>query len=462
MTHGHWSVAPSSTGSPPSRSRPALLLTGLLTCFPVLASSDALIAADPATPVVPMAPLVWPSQPVNAGPSPSVDRSEALSAWQRANARVADFPRGHADLLKWEAQQQPTAPSPDARQGSSLSLSEALQRSVILRPDLVAGPNALPAAQIEIRSAWSDHTRQVQGAWLAAVAAKERLAIASEVLDNARVGAELGRRMVEAGNWSQVRHLREQLVETRARQAWMSAALAVRIQTEQLARWLGAWDNAQAQQLVDRLPDRLPAVPPQVPQHADAQAKALAGWPGLESQRQRLRTALPLPGLDEWDSAVSSAAPHIDAGNPSATTTNPALQDWRLFNNHRIQDMAKERAEVLSEATWRRSQVREAEAAMQANHALARLAQEELLAQQRTSEQETLLRYNGMLMSTWDLLAAARERLSALDHTITARLNYWQAEADWRSLMAGGRYAGAQGAPGDGASGKTETAAGGH
>jgi len=31
--------------------------------------------------------------------------------WKKANAAVARFPRCHADLLKWEAQQQPDAPA---------------------------------------------------------------------------------------------------------------------------------------------------------------------------------------------------------------------------------------------------------------------------------------------------------------------------------------------------------------
>jgi hypothetical protein len=36
------------------------------------------------------------------------------TGWSRANAEVGQFPRGHADILKWEAQQaaQPTASPP--------------------------------------------------------------------------------------------------------------------------------------------------------------------------------------------------------------------------------------------------------------------------------------------------------------------------------------------------------------
>ncbi|MFP5467874.1 MAG: TolC family protein [Gammaproteobacteria bacterium] len=444
MTHGHKFVAPLSPGSPRRHTRPLWLLAGLLSCWPAFSGTNALTAADPSTPVAPVEPLTWPSVPIETGPGPGTERSRALAAWQRANDRVAEFPRGHVDLLKWEARQPASAAASPAQRHAPLTLAEALQRSLALRPGLVAGPDAVPMQQTRLQSQWADHVRQVQAAWLAAVLARERQRIAADVLDNARVGAELGRRMVEAGNWSQARHLREQLIETRARQAWMIAGLALRVQTEQLARLIGVWDNAEIRQLVDRLPDQLPAVPPQVPQQPDAQAQALARWPGLDSQRARLGTVGSLPGLGDWDAAVEQAGQQFKNPVPESTAPAPTLQDRRLFNNHRIPEVARERGALLAEATLRRSQVREAEAAMQAYHALARLAQDELLVRQRIAEQETLLRYNGMLVSTWDLLAAARDRLSALDEASTARLVYWQAEADWRSLIAGGRYAGTQ------------------
>lgn len=60
------------------------------------------------------------SHPAPAGPKP-VYRSvlpltpggveEGSVAWRQANADVARFPRGHADLLKWEEAQQ-AAPAP--------------------------------------------------------------------------------------------------------------------------------------------------------------------------------------------------------------------------------------------------------------------------------------------------------------------------------------------------------------
>lgn len=463
MSHGHPSPARCSHRLRGDLYLP-LLLAGWLGSSTALAvapaqpfATDALEAANPSAQASPLTPLAWPSTPVDTGPAPASDRAQALAAWQQANARVAGFPRGHADLLKWEASQ-----ASGTRQEFSaplFSIIDALQRSLRLHPDLLASPDLAPSERLWLQSRWADHVRQVQSAWLAAVAANERHRIATDVLENARIGAELGHRMVQAGNWSQARHLREQLIETRARQRWMASALELRVQVEELARLTGIWDSAEVAQMTQRLPTQLPAAPAQPPHEAQAQALALSRWPGLDTLRARLGGALPLPGLDAWDEAIEQAVSRLGAKDAPVSEETPGISDRRLFNNHRILHTAGLRAELLAEATRRRSQVREATAALQAHHALARLAQDELLAHQRLAEQETLLRYNGMLMSTWDLLATARERLAALDETTQARHRYWQAEADWRSLLAGGRYAGSQAANGGS---KASPAAGGH
>jgi DNA-binding transcriptional MerR regulator len=142
--------------------------------------------------------------------------------------------------------------------------------------------------------------------------------------------------------------------------------------------------------------------------------------------------------------ASTLAADQADAaGGPLPL---PELTDARQRNDHRSAHAAYPGAELQRQAVDRRSQAREAWAALQTHQALARLTQDLDLPQQEALEQAVLQRYNGMFVSTWELLAAARERLAALDRLTDARLAYWQAEADWRALLAGGEYAGAQSA----------------
>lgn len=62
-------------------------------------------AADPAAPTAPIAYRGITPQPVNA-------QDAAPQDWRAAHTAVGTFPRGHADILAWEATQAGAAPSP--------------------------------------------------------------------------------------------------------------------------------------------------------------------------------------------------------------------------------------------------------------------------------------------------------------------------------------------------------------
>lgn len=66
-------------------------------------------AADPADPAAPVPPLAYRS----ALPAPT-DLAEPVVPWAQANQEVARFPRGHADLVRWEQRQQRESSTPPA------------------------------------------------------------------------------------------------------------------------------------------------------------------------------------------------------------------------------------------------------------------------------------------------------------------------------------------------------------
>ncbi len=104
------------TLSAPALPRPVLPLTMLAACILVLAPSLAFAQPnlDAADPQAPTAPLPYaglrPPSPVPEAPAPS---------WRQAHEAVAQFPRGHADLLAWEAEAAKAAKPTSA--GTSLA-----------------------------------------------------------------------------------------------------------------------------------------------------------------------------------------------------------------------------------------------------------------------------------------------------------------------------------------------------
>jgi opacity protein-like surface antigen len=86
-------------------------LAALLAAPLMAAAAD---AADPATPV-PAAGY----RSVFDGIPQGVE--EETVDWKKANAEVAQFPRGHIDLLKWEEANPGAAPRPQAAPTDGLS-----------------------------------------------------------------------------------------------------------------------------------------------------------------------------------------------------------------------------------------------------------------------------------------------------------------------------------------------------
>lgn len=91
----------------PFLSSPWLQRPRLLVCLalwsPLLALAQATAAGDAAHPDAATAPLTHQSLPLQP---PLADATPTPQAWRDGHAAVSAFPRGHADIVAWEAQQQ--------------------------------------------------------------------------------------------------------------------------------------------------------------------------------------------------------------------------------------------------------------------------------------------------------------------------------------------------------------------
>lgn len=429
---------------PPIDLRPLALAAGLLASAAQAQSNPAELALSATNPnVASTAPAISAlPEPVNASAPPlPADAAEALAIWRRANARVAEFPRGHVDLLK----QEPAPPAAADRRVPPLTWAEALQDALRTRPDLFVrlGSNALGRGQVQAEHA--AFVREVQAAWIDAIAATQSARYRQEALEAARVGTELGRRMVVAGNWPQARLMREQLVEASAWQAAADAQARAQQALERLAQKLGLWDAAAVQALAQRLPDGLPALPEQaLPGKGlgatDIEAAALRSDPHLAQQRAEALAAMQAVPAERW--AAWQQATDAAIAQAQAQGKAPELTDRTLVNDHALSNAVQAQAELLRRGAQRRADARLAWAAVPLRHASARHAEQVIGQLQTAIEQDTLQRYNGMLLSTWDLLASARDRLASLDAALQARAEFWLAQANWQAVLAGADHAG--------------------
>lgn len=81
----------------------------------------AALAADAADPAVSVPPMAYRS--AFAGTPAGVEAGQ--DDWKNANAQVGQFPRGHADLLKWEERQGGAMPAPSRQEAAPAPASAA-------------------------------------------------------------------------------------------------------------------------------------------------------------------------------------------------------------------------------------------------------------------------------------------------------------------------------------------------
>jgi hypothetical protein len=314
-----------------------------------------------------------------------------LLDWRTANDAVAQFKRGHIDLLKWERSNLPKeAPATEVNPNLMLMTpGDAVRQAWRVHPDLARVQSRLgteatqrvaegrldavdPSLQrrVDDMGELLEVATQARKNWIEAVAARKVLRFREAALISAEAGNELGRRMVNVGNWSPLQAAPFQLTESAARMDLLRARLAVAGADGALLKLLKLAGTAS----VLGLPSEFPELP----------GEAM--------------------GRDTWKQHVQAVQAHLPSGD--------AMQ------NRAASQMA---FDIYS-----------------ASHALALINRNEVMKVRRFITEETVLHYNGMLKSVWDLLEEVRNQAMAEIDVIDAQRDFWLADADLQWTLQGG------------------------
>ncbi|HET9821248.1 MAG TPA: TolC family protein [Burkholderiaceae bacterium] len=279
-------------------------------------------------------------------------------------------------------------------------------------------------------------------AWVQAVAAEESVRYATQVMRAAEAGAELARRMAQVGNFTRLQQLREQgfyadaaLGLARARQAQQSTR-------ERLTRLLGLWGADTMLRLPERLPE-LPAAPREQP---DIERLALAQRLDVQGMRLALEQTARELGLTQatrWVNVLELGFAH-SRSNEEATQ-----RGWEIGFELPLFDFGQART-ARAEARYRqalqqaaataidaRSEVREAYGAYRTAWDVARHHRDELVPIRQRVAEENVLRYNGMLIGVFELLADARAQIAGVNAAIDALRDFWLAQAELDLALVG-------------------------
>lgn len=405
--------------------------------------------------------------------------------WSEANDTVGQFQRGHIDLLRWEQRNNPLTNPADntGTRAAPLSLEQALRMALQNQPRWLSREGMSPPERAQLNTAYQERVLQVRRAWFEAVTSHQSAQYSRQILQAAEAGAELAERMARIGNWSRARQMQEELLLWDARTRVQNADLqALR---NALALWQLTGDplpdadagqgpqtppapgtsgpdptaeKPEAPNLLQALPGwlRLPPLPhlppPESSPLATLEARTLAAhlpWSAAQAQAQRMLTGQHARSLAQARLAMAQASPAQDAAQESSRSLGqPKLP--QLSNRAPWSHSAEAALQAQADAdAWQRqirADVRVAHAAL--HNALTHAAQsrQEVLRLHTALQQENLLRYNGMLSSTWELLASARQRIQTVDAAHQAQHQAWLAWADLQAVLSGLPYTGRPGA----------------
>jgi len=384
-----------------------------------------------------------PAAPSNAAPSASA--GQPTLTWQDANRAVGQYPRGHVDLLRWEQKNMPPLPDPPSHPDAGQLTLERAMRLALQDEALWLKPGMSAMETAAVRQQVAAVRLEVQRLWVNAVVARQSVAHNGAVLAVAQAGAELGQRMAQVGNWSRARQIEQELALWDASARAYKAKLQADRALQALWQRIGAGMTAQAlaQQLPTNLPVNLPAhAPLEVPNRQDPEAvaalqtqalQAHSRWPLEELQAHRLSAGL---GLSEQEQQAAQKALQALAGQDQPMW-DPRTMRW----GHAFEAAWVARLKADRLARQVRADVQMALNAYLVASQTAQHSQAQVMRLHTELSQETLLRYNGMLKSTWDLLASARARIDSVDAALQAQRQHWLAHADLMAVLAGLPYA---------------------
>ena len=279
-------------------------------------------------------------------------------------------------------------------------------------------------------------------AWVMAVAAEETVRYTQQVMRAAEAGAELARRMAEVGNFNKLQQAREQSFYADAALNVARAEQAQRSARERLTRLMGLWGEQAAFRLPERLPD-LPATPREQP---DVERQAIAERLDVQGARLAVAQTARQLGLTRTTRFVNVLELGLirERSNEAATRAG-----WEIGFELPLFDFGQARVakaeSIYMQSVHRaaemavnaRSEVREAYGAYRSAWDIARHQRDEIVPLRQRIAEENLLRYNGMLIGVFELLADARMQIASVNAAIDALRDFWLAQADLDMALLG-------------------------
>ncbi len=384
------------------------------------------------------------------GKSLSVDDAVQIAMLNNKGLQASFYELGisEADLVQAGRLPNPTFSMLRARHGDEFKIEQAFTFNVF---SLITMPQVTEIEKRRFEQVQRAITMQAlsiaaeaRKAYYTALAADQTLRYMEQVRRAAEAGAELARRMAQAGNWNKLQQAREQGFYADAALNMARAAQAQAAAREKLTRLLGLW----GEQIHFRLPERLADLPKTADDLPEVEKVAMAQRLDVQAAKldtEALARNLGLTKTTRFINALEFGPARVLEGQRS----DPYKRGYEVSLELPIFDWGTARvakAEALyMQAVYRaaetainaRSEVREAYKSYRSSFDIAKHFRDDVVPVRKRISEENQARYNGMLIGVFDLLADARAQIASVNSYIESLRDFWIAQADLEMALMG-------------------------
>lgn len=359
--------------------------------------------------------------------------------------RLAEVGISEADLIQAGRLPNPGFSFSNKRNSDVTTIDRTVMVSVMALLTMplaqeVAG-RQFEATQLQAASEVVRLAGRTRRAWFSAIAAQESVKYFEQVKLAAEAAAELASRMANVGNFSKLARMREQVFYADATSQLARAKLAAVVERERLNILLGL----SGADLGYRLPDRLPDLPGSTVEPVAAERTALDRRLDVAMARRDVDATAANLGLTKATRFIDVLeVGYVNESNTSEKRQNGyeisieiPLFDWGDAKLARAEAIYMQSAHRLqSAALAAQSEVRASYQTYRTTYDVARHFRDEVVPLRKQIADENVLRYNGMLIGVFELLADAREQIASVNAYIEALRDFWIAETDLQLALS--------------------------
>ncbi|WP_186435186.1 TolC family protein [Rheinheimera sediminis] len=277
-------------------------------------------------------------------------------------------------------------------------------------------------------------------AFIEAVVAQQRFSYLQTVQEAIDASAELANRMYQVGNYSELQQARQLKFAAEIRLQLAKTQQQQQQSREQLYLLLGLSASETALQL----PAFLPAIPATLPLQHNLEQQALAQRLDLQQAKAKLAQLELQLEVEKNSRFVRGLSAEIAGSVQHSAERELALGvELPLFDSGAART-SKAEAEYL-QARWQTKaleqkasfEVRQAYALQQSSYQIARHYQEQLVPLAQKINQQNMLRYNGMLIGVFELIADTQAQVETVTGQMTAQRDFYLSELRLQQALWG-------------------------